>query len=271
MLWYYAENGRQAGPVEESALDDLVRTGVVRDETLVWCEGMPNWQAHSVARGLRPPAPPPPPVAPNPIPPAAAAAVGGFCSECGRSFPASSLATIGTAAVCPDCKPFYLRRIQAGGAQPIPAPAVRYAGFWIRFLAIIIDGFIIGAINFVLTMPFRMTTMFHIMNGVENTPGALATVFGMLGLSIVIGVVLVLAYNAYFVSKSGATPGKMVLGLKIIRPDGSGISVGRAIGRYFAQILSGMILYIGFIIAAFDSQKRALHDHLADTRVIYAR
>ena len=44
MTWYYADAGRQVGPVEEAALDDLVRAGVVRDDTLVWRDGMPNWQ-----------------------------------------------------------------------------------------------------------------------------------------------------------------------------------------------------------------------------------
>ncbi len=93
----------------------------------------------------------------------------------------------------------------------------------------------------------------------------------MLGLTVLISMCLTLAYNVYFVSTRGATPGKMVLGLKIIRSDGSPVSAGRALGRYLGYILSGLILYIGFIIAGFDSEKRALHDHLADTRVIYTK
>ena len=48
-------------------------------------------------------------------------------------------------------------------------------------------------------------------------------------------------------------------------------ATGRAVGRYFAQWLSAFILYIGYIIAGFDSEKRALHDHICDTRVIYTR
>ena len=82
---------------------------------------------------------------------------------------------------------------------------------------------------------------------------------------------LTIGYNVYFVSTRGATIGKQVLGLKIIRSDGAPVSVGRAFGRYFAQIVSGIVLYIGFIMAGFDSEKRALHDYMADTRVIYAR
>ena len=50
MTWFYADGGRQMGPVEEFALDDLVRQGVVRDDTLVWREGMASWQAHGMVR-----------------------------------------------------------------------------------------------------------------------------------------------------------------------------------------------------------------------------
>jgi uncharacterized RDD family membrane protein YckC len=78
----------------------------------------------------------------------------------------------------------------------------------------------------------------------------------------------VIGYEVFFVRKYDATPGKMAMGLKILRPDGSKLSVGRIIGRYFASIISALILLIGYIMAAFDEEKRALHDRLADTRVI---
>jgi uncharacterized RDD family membrane protein YckC len=62
----------------------------------------------------------------------------------------------------------------------------------------------------------------------------------------------------------------MALDLKVVRPDGGPISLGRAVGRYFAKIVSGIILMIGYIMAGFDSEKRALHDMMCDTRVIKA-
>jgi uncharacterized RDD family membrane protein YckC len=79
------------------------------------------------------------------------------------------------------------------------------------------------------------------------------------------------SYETFFMAKMAATPGKMAVGLKVIRPDGSPVSVGRAAGRYFAKILSTIILLIGYIMAGFDSQKRALHDMICDTRVIKSR
>lgn len=99
----------------------------------------------------------------------------------------------------------------------------------------------------------------------------LGPMFGLLGIAALVGIVLGCTYETFFVVKYGATPGKMALGLKVVRPDGSGIDVGRAIGRYFAKMLSAIIIYIGYIMAGFDAQKRALHDMICDTRVIKTR
>ena len=68
--------------------------------------------------------------------------------------------------------------------------------------------------------------------------------------------------------KYGATPGKMACRLKVIRPDGGTISYMLSFGRAFAELISYMTLYIGYIMAAFDNEKRALHDHICDTRVV---
>jgi len=73
------------------------------------------------------------------------------------------------------------------------------------------------------------------------------------------------------VSTRGATPGKLALGLKIVRTGGSPISTGLAFGRYLAHLLSGYLLGIGYIMAAFDVEKRALYDRMCETRVVYAR
>ena len=260
MSWYYADAGRQVGPVEEPALDDLVRAGVVRDDTLVWREGMPNWQPHSAVRGPKP-APPMPAV---PI-----AADSSFCSECGRPFPSNQLVPIGNASVCAQCKPIYLQRVQEGG-QAIGAR--RYAGFWIRFVAVVIDAVILGVVVSIINIPLAMVIGVGSV-GVANT-GSLAGLGAILaaqGVLLLINLAIQIAYNVYFVSTRGATPGKMVLGLKIIRADGGPISVGLAVGRYLAYILDSFTLTIGFIIAGFDSEKRALHDRICDTRVIYIK
>jgi uncharacterized RDD family membrane protein YckC len=233
---------------------------VVRDDTLVWREGMANWQPHGAVRGPKPPAP---------MPAVPIAAGSSFCSECGRPFPINQLVAIGNANVCAQCKPVYLQRMREGG-QAIGAR--RYAGFWIRFVAIIIDGVILGIINWIIRLPLVAIigagTLGAASSGSVAGVGAALALTGLLALiSIAVGI----AYEVYFLTTRSATPGKMVLGLKVIRADGGPISAGLALGRYLARLLSGFTLLIGFIIAGFDSEKRALHDRICDTRVIYVK
>src|SRR6185295_12911998 len=90
MKWYYAEGGKQLGPIEEAELDGLVRQGVVRDETLVWHEGMAAWQRHGTVRGLSAGSASSAGSAPV-APPVPGAGDSRYCSECGRSVPASQL------------------------------------------------------------------------------------------------------------------------------------------------------------------------------------
>jgi len=61
----------------------------------------------------------------------------------------------------------------------------------------------------------------------------------------------------------------MLCKVKVIMADGSKPTYLRAFGRFWAELLSGMICYVGYIIAAFDGEKRSLHDHICSTRVIY--
>ncbi|HLW75721.1 MAG TPA: RDD family protein [Bryobacteraceae bacterium] len=258
MSWYYADAGRQIGPIEEAALDDLVRTGVVRDDTLVWSEGMANWQPHSAVRGPKP----------APMPAVPIAANSSFCSECGRPFPADQLVAIGSASVCAQCKPLYLQRIREGG-QAIGVR--RYAGFWIRFVAMFIDGIILAVIQAILFIPLGFLGIgLGSLSNLGDATG-IAALIAAEGVLILVTFVLQFAYYVYFWSSRGATPGKMALGLKIIRADGGPLSIGLAIGRYFCFLLDVFTFYIGFIIAGFDSEKRALHDRICDTRVIYTK
>ena len=90
---------------------------------------------------------------------------------------------------------------------------------------------------------------------------------GLMGFIWIFSVALGLAYESWFLVNKGATPGKMVLSLQVARADGGQITWSLAIGRHFAKMLSGIILGIGYILVAFDGEKRALHDMICNTRV----
>jgi uncharacterized RDD family membrane protein YckC len=265
MNWYYVDQGQQAGPVDDPQLEELRRSGKLQSDTLVWREGMANWAPYSEAKGdsepggLRPASRPATGAgeAETSIPPEA------VCTECGGMFPTDNMIRYGNAHVCANCKPVFMQKL-AEGAK-INSGDMRYAGFWIRFAAKIVDGLILG-------LPFVVAFAFVVVSrGAAMRPGRSSQLqFDLVPLLLQLGFVFVqMAYQIFFVGKYGATPGKMACKLSIVTAEGGKVGYGRATGRFFAEMLSGMICYIGYIIAAFDSQKRSLHDHICNTRVVY--
>jgi uncharacterized RDD family membrane protein YckC len=75
-------------------------------------------------------------------------------------------------------------------------------------------------------------------------------------------------YFVGFHGALGATPGKMLFGMRVVRADGEALSVPRALGRYLAEMLSAAALGAGYLITPFHPERRALHDLVAGTRVI---
>jgi uncharacterized RDD family membrane protein YckC len=148
------------------------------------------------------------------------------------------------------------------------APTVHYAGFWRRFLALIIDSLILGAVFGVLSavVPFVESKSFSASDDTLNfdihlTPlGAILTIGGSW-----------LYFALLESSARGATIGKMALAMHVTDLEGRRISFMRATGRYFAKYVSGMIFAIGYIMAAFTARKQALHDMLAGTLVVKPR
>lgn len=196
-----------------------------------------------------------------------------YCSQCGQPAPLDRLARFGDTLICPNCKDVYVQKLREGVA-PVQ-PAFRYGGFWIRFVAVIIDGIILGVAGsavqiLLLGSSFRSFTQIRPGAPPDEALAALGSMMGILGASMLIGTLIGASYEGFFISRLGATPGKMALGLKVVRPNGGPVSLGRAVGRYFAKWLSSITLGIGYIMAGFDVEKRAMHDMIVDTRVIKA-
>jgi uncharacterized RDD family membrane protein YckC/ribosomal protein S27AE len=183
--------------------------------------------------------------------------VGGttFCSECGRPFSPNDLVRFGDRWICGNCKDIYAQKLREGVA---PRGTTQYGGFWIRFLAVLIDGVILFVVSLVLNRVLMMGA----------GPGDIGAAMAFSGLLFMLNIAIGATYEGVFVGQFGATPGKMALKLKVVMPDGSRVSMGRAFGRYFAKWLSWFTMTIGFIIAGFDQEKRALHDYICNTRVI---
>jgi uncharacterized RDD family membrane protein YckC len=135
-------------------------------------------------------------------------------------------------------------------AAPAAVVSGAKAGFWIRFVAIFIDAIIVGVVN---------STLAAILNLNTN---------GRSGLQVLLG----LLYYVYFWSSNSPWPGQTIgsklLNIRVIRTDGSELSLSQALLRYVGFVISAACLLIGLIWAAFDPNKQGWHDKIADTYVI---
>ncbi len=240
MNWYYVQAGQQAGPVNDADLENLFQTGVVTAETMVWREGMANWEPYAKVKGGAS---------------SSTSAAGVVCAECGKTFPPDEVIKHGSSYVCAACKPVFIQKLKEGAAV---SGEMEYAGFGIRFAAYIIDSianFIIGLIT-----GAGVGLVYH---GQNQTEMVIQQLIGA-GIGMVLGII----YIVFFLGKFGATPGKMICHLKVVTAEGEPISYMRALGRYFGYWLSSLICGIGFLMIGFDEQRRGLHDRVCGTRVI---
>jgi len=250
MELYYSDGDRKMGPIGKTELQALIKEKRINAKTLVWQPGMEKWQRLGILARRRSDKISPKPDAVRPA--------GHFtCSECGGSFSRDEMIRFQDAWICAGCKPVFVQKIKEGVTV---AGTHEYAGFWIRFAAITIDGLILWMFNMILFIPVGVVMPVSFKNPL--------TLFSFMPVLILIQYAVPAAYDTWFVGKYGATPGKMACKLKIVDPDGGQIPYLRAFGRHFAKWLSSMTLLIGYIMAVFDEEKRTLHDRVCETRVI---
>ena len=129
------------------------------------------------------------------------------------------------------------------------AESVHYGGFWIRLVAALLDGLIFGIPAALLGLGLMFLT------------GSTALYY--------LPQVIIVVLTIYLDGTMGGTPGKMILGLRIVNEQGTTIGVPRAILRYLGKIVSGMVLGIGYLMVGFTKKKQGLHDMIATTYVVY--
>ena len=217
--------------MEQAEFESLIATGAIRPETLVWQPGMPNWQSAADTR-------------PDLLPPA---------------LPGMSPV------------PVYV--------TPPPGSGRQYGGFWLRFLARIIDSLVLLIPSLLVFLLVLGTSFFTALLG-----GDLSVLTGGAPMMLVAGLInaiMYAGYEAFTTSTYGGTLGKLALSLRVILPDGGMLSLQQALIRHliyaagsivsiipFAGIFGGLWTLVDNVSAAFDPQKRALHDRIATTFVV---
>lgn len=190
------------------------------------------------------------------------------CPNCGRPVAEGAVA-------CPACGTTLLAG--AGGPAVMAAPAslaaaaavvgvAGYAGFWRRFVAALVDWFIL----YVAMLPLQLILplqIFTFRNHGEDFD--LARLIGVATAAACIRFVVVWLYFALMESSARqATLGKIAIGIVVTDDRGRRISFARATGRFFGKLLSNLTFLIGYLLAAFTEKKQALHDLIAGTLVV---
>lgn len=152
-----------------------------------------------------------------------------------------------------------------------------YAGFWLRFVAFIIDTIIVYVIQAFVFVPFLgflglsiavRSQDYENMSDAEVV-GLVGMIIATMGIAALISSALGILYGAFMESsKYQATVGKLALGLRVTDIDGQKLDFVKALLRNLGKLLSTCIFLIGYLMAAFTEKSQALHDMLASTLVV---
>lgn len=231
VTWYFVDLlGQRKGPMSQQQLLEVIAQGRLRPTSLVWREGLAQWQPlSSMEHELQPPTAATPPLPPTP----------------------PDLVETNPFATSPS-------GFVADWAYATNSNEVIYGGFARRFLALMLDSLILWVISIVLVV---VLAMIGAASG-HMQPRYFLWIYPAMFL-------VSLLYSSVQESSSHqATFGKRALGIKVTDLEGKPIGWGRAIGRWFGRLLSGFLFCIGYLVSLFTSRKQALHDMLASTLVV---
>lgn len=255
--WYYSDAQRtQHGPVTAADLAALHSRGQLPPDAMVWREGMSAWRPwQEMMREVITGGAPDDPQAEAFVRAAEAAPADG------------AYRPYAIAEASPYAPP--QARLEAAD-EVVRGGRIVYAGFWKRCAAYVIDSFVVGAINYAIAIPIGIFAAVGLgASATPDNPFGSGAAIALIGLMYLVQILLPGIYFGWMQSsRHQASLGKMAIGIKVTRGDGAPIQFWRGFGRYYATILSTLIVFIGFIMAGFTERKQALHDMICDTLVV---
>lgn len=247
-------DGVPRGPVPHAYVDDRVRSGIWPSSISIAVVGSSDWKPFIV------------PTSPaTDLDQQATVAFSTIRAETTAPSTATPAAVDMRMAAATPAAAAFSSSVAAG--EMLPEGGIVHAGFWRRCAAYVLDGIIL-MIPFMLVFGLLGYKSFELaMTG--EAPASM--LFLLYFLAYIGAIVLSWLYFAKFESgASQATPGKRVMGLKVTDTHGQRISFGRATGRFFGKIITGIIpLGIGWMLAGWTGRKQALHDMMASTCVVF--
>ncbi len=239
LQWFFAENRDKKGPFAEDEIRKKVSAGEINADTLVWHRLLPKWLPAGVA-----------------LPDIVSDADEAVCASCYQVKRRAGMMVHGESLVCEECKLALLQKKRSGSED---VSEMNFAGLGVRFFAKVLDLLIMTVIAVTVEMLSRHFFSFH-------TNADLDTAFTV---TLLVNMVIGLFYIAGLTGRFGATPGKMILGMKVVDCDGGDIGYWRAFLRYAGEfVVVPITLMVGYIVALFDGNRRTLYDRIAGTLVV---
>lgn len=181
------------------------------------------------------------------------------CSRCGGTFCRNCLVNVGDQSYCAGCKTEQLLDVRSG----VDRTTLTYTTVLKRFGAMLLDGI-------VLAIPIY-ACMFLIMFAIGAFPGQNPNPEASLWMLLIYipSIGFPILYEALMLSlRNGQTVGKLALGARVVRADGSPISTGQAWGRAAMRTVLGCLMGLDYLPALFTQEKTTLHDMIVGTRVV---
>ncbi|MEQ1840632.1 MAG: RDD family protein [Verrucomicrobiales bacterium] len=231
--WFYTDTeATQQGPVDEPTLLDLSREGALKAKSLVWQEGMPAWvPLRTVAAGLYERAG------------RGGAVEIGVCAHSGQVYPIREMLPYGEALIGPEHKEEFVQWMMETAAIEIAdashePPA--YAGFWWRALASVLDYMIKMVPSGLCMIPYYVVAVAGGANSggeevIEGLDSWTALMLAAYGLGLLGVLALSIFYETWMVGKYQGTLGKIIIGVKVVNPDGTRLTYKRAFIRWLAK------------------------------------
>ncbi len=198
-----------------------------------------------------------------------------FCTTCGNPLSRTAVAPVGVGGNPP--APYVPPNVGVAGYS-LDSHRFRYASFWARLVAYLIDGLLMGLMVLVIFVPLagltgmtaRLGDLHDIDTHGQPSPAVIAAIISIVLMFVLASILVSWLYEAYFMSSNWqATLGKRAMSIYVTDVNGQPISFLHATGRHFAKIVSGLVpLALGFIMAGFTERRQALHDMIASTLVL---
>lgn len=257
--WYYADTERQRhGPITVEAVREKFQQGELGMTSLVWREGMAQWQPLSdFADELA--------VSVAVEPGIDLRADYGFIETASAAAPAyDNTASPYAAPAAP----------LSGDSTVVNGGEIINAGLWRRFAASIIDSFATAILSYALLIPLMLLFGLSLSTLAQSEFASIGSSIGFMIAQYGISILVPAIYFGWMHSTSSmASLGKLAVGIKVVRTSGERISFWRSFLRYvafavFTLATCGLGVLISGLMVAFSQRKQGLHDMICDTLVV---